>query len=91
MFMSNTMNKILLQTIVDEDGKIQNNVNYLEILNQDSHNTPDVYFCFLLKTLIDDFSATISEVTKASKKEIEDNFIQNLKLMLGEKTRTSEI
>jgi len=82
---------ILLQTIRDEDGRIQNVINHKELLIENSGNSVmlDVYFCFILKTLIDDFGEFLTTATKnkINKEQFEATIINNLIQMIPDKTR----
>jgi hypothetical protein len=82
---------ILLQTIRDEDGKIQNIINHKELLMENNGISvmPDVYLCFLLKTIIDDFGEFLTTATKnkINKEQFEATIISNLIQMIPDKTR----
>lgn len=81
------MNTPILSSFRDEDGKIQNGINHTAFLNQKM--MPDVYFCFILKTLIDDFGSTLEKATqgKINKEQFEATLLDNLRDMLPEKTK----
>ena len=84
------MIKLILGTHVDKNGKIQNIIDHAEIINQTPNKDPDVYFAFLIKTLIDDFGLTLNQAAGISQEQFEARFIENLIDMMGQKTRENK-
>lgn len=76
------------------DGMVMNTLNHPRILAQaEKLNTqPDGYFCFLIKTLVDDYGDFLVKITggKTNKEQFEAIFIQNLSEFLSEPTRLEE-
>jgi hypothetical protein len=88
------MNTLLLQTVRDESGHTLNSFNWPEFVKTEIQNgmLPDVYFAFLVKTMVDDFGSFLSHATKgaANKEQFEAQFLVNLSDFLLKKTRVSE-
>ncbi len=83
-------NNLIIGATINENGHIQNMINFPLFLNplaQDKEQPhPEVYFSFVLKTLIDNFGDQIYK--KFSEKEqFEARLISNLTKMLAEKTK----
>lgn len=85
------MEKVIIQSIRDENGKIQNFFNHMEFIEEMNRADmmPDVYFTFILKTLIDDFGEFLIKATqgKINKEQFEANLITNLTEMIPSKTK----
>lgn len=88
------MENILLQTVRDDsDGSIKNRINYPEFIKEmqrtNNETLPDLYLCFIIKTLIDDFGNTLAKIPgcKINKEQFEAMFMENLNEYLGVKTK----
>ena len=83
------MSNIILQSERDEDGKIQNSISYTEFAKEMERIgvMPDLYFCFIIKTLIDDFGNSLVKINKINKEQFEAQFMENLRDFLGQNTR----
>lgn len=88
------MNNIIIQVLRDEKGRISNSINHEEFIQEMniSNRMPDIYFAFIIKSLIDDFGSSLTKATKGkiNKEQFEAQFLDNLKTMMPEKTRIDE-
>ncbi len=83
------MDNIIWKSIRDEDGRIQNIMGHEEFIKatEKTGTMPDVYFCFLIKTMIDDFGDVLTKVAQTNKEQFEAKFMENLNEMLAQKTK----
>lgn len=93
----NSKVEYLISTIIDNNGRISNLINYPKIGevvlgNLDQIKSPDIYFAFLIKTMVDDFGETLVNITngKVNKEQFEAQFIEDLKWFLAQKTKLEE-
>lgn len=94
---SNTKSEYLISTIIDDNGRISNLINYPKIGevvlgNIEQFQGPDIYFAFLIKTMIDDFGDVLVKITngKVNKEQFEAQFLEDLKWLLAQKTKLEE-
>lgn len=87
----------LISTIINDNGRVSNLINYPKIgevvlSNIEHFQGPDIYFAFLIKTMIDDFGDVLVKVTngKVNKEQFEAQFIEDLKWFLAQKTKLEE-
>ncbi len=88
------MKKMIIMSMREEDGGIFNGMDHTEFIKEQERGgmMPDIYFCFILKSLIDDFGEYLVKATdgKVNKEQFEANLITNLIDMIPDKTRTYE-
>lgn len=88
------MKNVIIQSVRDENGCIYNGIDHTEFQKEQKRGgmMPDVYFCFILKSLIDDFGSFLVKATngKINKEQFEANLITNLVDMIPDSTRVSD-
>ena len=89
------MNRLIWQISSDENGLIQNHMDPAMFLqkNNKTDMMPDVFFAFLLKTMIDDFGNHLSLATqnRINKEQFEAALLDNLADMIPSQTRTTQL
>lgn len=92
--MNSEPRRAIIASIRDKDGKIQNIIDHAQFIEEKERTTmmPDVYFCFIIKALIDDFGVALVRGTngQVNQEQFEAQLIENLQDMLSTKTRENQ-
>ena len=85
--MESELRKIIIGSTIDEEGVIHNIFDFQEMINKSKYNNIGMFFCFAIKTLVDDFGKEMEEKTGLNQEQFEAMFMESLGKLLGQNTR----
>ena len=79
--------KIIIGSTINEDGVIYNILDFQEMVDKSKYDNIGMFFCFAIKTLIDDFGKEMEEKTGLNQEQFEAMFMESLGQLLAQNTR----